>query len=207
MRLALQFAGAALLLAGSGVSADQTSKPAPPPRPPAGRPAANPNRSPARGAANNGGRGGAPKGGRAVVNNPFNPVQRLAHLTPEERERILEQLPPDRQAQVRKQLEKFDQLPQAQKDRLARQAQSLAALPPEKQRLINQGIVAINHLPEERKPEVAKELRSLLTMAPEDRATVLASDKFKQRYSPQEQKILSDLSNNIPDDYPIFGRR
>lgn len=195
-----------LLAAGSGVCADQKGKPAPPPRAPANR-AANPNRKAARGGANNPGRGGAPKGGRAVVNNPFNPVQRLAQLTPEERERILEQLPPQRQAQVRKQLENFDRLPQAQKDRLARQAQSLAALPPEKQRVINQGIVAINHLAEDRKPEVAKELRSLLNMSPEDRATVLASDGFKKRYSPQEQKILSDLSNNIPDDYPIFGRR
>lgn len=184
-----------LLVAGSGVCADQKGKPAPPPRP-AG---ANPNRNAAR--------GGAPKGGRAVVNNPFNPIERLAQLTPEQRERILEQLPPERQAQVRKQLEKFDQLPQAQKDRLARQAQSLAALPPEKRRLINQGIFAINHLPEDRKPAVAKELRSLLRMSPEDRATVLDSDSFKRRYSPQEQKILSDLSNNIPDDYPVFGRR
>jgi uncharacterized protein DUF3106 len=195
MRLALQFAGALLLAAASGVSSDQKAKPAPPPKTAAKPAPKNPGKA-----------GGAPKKGGGGLYNPLNPVQRLWQMTPEQRERVLEQLPPERQAQMRQQLEKFDSLPAAQKERLSRLAQPLTALPPAKQRIVYQGIVGINHLPEDRKKPVRQELLSLLEMSKEERAARLASDEFKTKYSRQEQKILSDLSTNLPADYPIAGR-
>jgi hypothetical protein len=201
MRLALQLAGAVLLAAASGVSADQKAAPAPPPKAAAKVPAApknQPKNMPKNGA--------APKAGGAVLNNPLNPVERLRQLTPAQRERVLEQLPPEKQAQLRKGLAKFDNLPPAAKERIARQSQSLNALPVAKQRIINQGFIGINHLPEDRKKPVARELRLLLDMSAEDRAARLASDNFKKNYSPQEQKILSDLATNLPPDYPLAGR-
>src|SRR5579863_2086178 len=205
MKLAVAYAGAVLLVAASGVFAAQKEKPAPPPKaakiPPA------PRANAAKGNPGNANKGGTPKKGGAVLYNPLNPVQRLSQMTPEQRERILEQLPPDRHAQMRKQLENFDRLPPAQKERLSRLAQPLVALPPEKQRVVNQGIFGINHLSDDRKPPVARELRSLLNMTPDDRTARLNSSEFKKAYSPEEQKILSDLSNNLPPDYPIAGRK
>lgn len=190
-----------MLVAVSGVCADQkATKPAPPPKGAAKAAAPKNAKNEAKG-------GGTPKKGGAVMVNPLNPVQRLSQMTPEQRERVLEQLPPERQAQMRKQLERFDNLPQARKERLSRLAQPLMALPPEKQRLVNQGIFGINHLPDDRKPPVSKELLTLLNMTPEDRAARLNSGDFKKAYSPDEQKILSDLSNNLPPDYPIAGRK
>jgi hypothetical protein len=200
MRIAIHLAGAMLLVAVSGVCADQKTKPAPPPK---GAPKA----AAAKNAKNEAKAGGTPKKGGGNMYNPLNPVQRLSQMTPEQRERVLEQLPPERQEQMRKQLEKFDSLPPAAKERLSRLAQPLTALPPEKQRLVNQGIIGINHLPDDRKPPVRKELLSLLDMTPEDRAARLNSGDFKKAYSPDEQKILSDLSNNLPPDYPIAGRK
>lgn len=187
-----------MLVANSGVSAAQKAKPAPPPKAATKMPAAP------RNAVKN---GGTPKKGQALI-NPMNPVQRLAQMTPEQRERVLEQLPPERAEQMRKQLEKFDRLPPAAKERLAQAAQAINSLPQSKQRLINQSIRGMNSLPPDRKNgPVRKELLSLLEMSPEDRAARLNSADFKKSYSPDEQKILSDLSNNLPPDYPIAGRK
>ena len=201
MKLVALIAGAVLLVAASGVRAAQKAKPAPPAK--AGPKSAGPKMAPKNAAK----AGGAPKGGRAVLNNPLNPVERLSQMTPEQRERILEQLPPQRQAQMRQALERFDRLPPAARERISRQVQSLTALPPAQQRTINQAIFSLNHLPEDRKGPVGKELRSLLNLPPEERTAVLASDDFKKRFSPEEQKIVSDLATNLPPDYPLAGRQ
>lgn len=206
MKLALCIAGAVLLTAGLGVAADQ-NKPAHAARP-AAKPAAPPSPRPGNSGAPKGGGGTSKAGGGGGMVNPLNPVQRMAQMTPEQRERILEQLPPQRQEQVRKQLEKFDNLPPAAKERLSRAYQALMALPPEKQRMIDQAIRGLNGLPADRKSgPVPKELRSLLAMSPDERAARIASDDFKKNYSPDEQRILSDLSNNLPPDYPLPGRK
>src|SRR5271157_3957134 len=196
MKLALQFAGAVLLVAASGVCADQKAKPAPPPKAAAKMPAPK----------NPGKAGAIPKNGPAL-NNPLNPAQRLMQMTPEQRERILEKLPPEQQVRMRQQLERLDRLSPAEKERIARQVQSLAALPPARQRILTQGIVGMNRLPADRKGPVRRELLSLLYMPEEDRAARIKSDDFKKKFSPEEQKILSDLSANIPPDYPLVGRQ
>src|SRR3954463_456644 len=109
MRIALQLAGALLLLAVTGVCADQKNKPEHAPKPAAKMPAPprNPGKTP----------GGAPKG-NPRMNNPINPAQRLMMMTPEQREQVLEKFPPEQQARMRQQLEKLDNLPPAQKERI-----------------------------------------------------------------------------------------
>jgi hypothetical protein len=198
MKLALPFAGAVLLMAADGVSAAAQKAKAEPPPKAAAKMAPAPKGTPKV--------GGVPKKGPGLI-NPLNPVQRLAQMTPEQRERVLEQLPPERAAQMRMQLENFDRLPPAAKAKIAQAAQAITSLPPEKQRVINQSMRGMNSLPDERKRPLVKELRSLLDMSPEDRAARLNSPDFKKAYSPEEQKFLSDLSNNLPPDYPIPGRR
>lgn len=201
MKLALTIAGAVALTVAPGFCADQKGKAEPEPKtaPKAAREPAP--RNPGRAGAGGGRRGGP------GINNPLNPVQRLFQMTPEQRERVLEQLPPERQTQLRQQLERFDNLKPAEKERLARQYQSLAALPPATQRIVNQGIMGMNHLQDDRKVPVFRELRSLVNMSDEDRTARLASEEFKKKYTAQEQKILTDLSTNLPPDYPIFDRR
>jgi len=41
-------------------------------------------------------------------------------------------------------------------------------------------------------------LRRLQTMTDEQRAAVLASDAFRNRFSPEEQRLIVDLSQVIP---------
>ena len=61
---------------------------------------------------------GLPKGNVPRINNP-GVAQRLLQMTPEQRERALEKIPPEQQDQLRRQLDKLDKLPQAEKDRIA----------------------------------------------------------------------------------------
>src|SRR5689334_20273468 len=63
-----------------------------------------------------------PKAGPPLA-NPISPVVRLYQATPEQRERALEKLPPRQQEQLRKELERFDNLPDEQKQRRIEQAE------------------------------------------------------------------------------------
>ncbi len=142
----------------------------------------------------------APKGprGGARIANPGLVAQQLMQMTPEERERALEKLPPQRQAQLRERLEKFDSLPPQQRERMIRQYQMLSSLPPEKQNLVRRQIQAFNHLPDDRRRQLGPELQRLRRMPENERQARIASDDFKTKYTPEEQQMLSDISQNMP---------
>ncbi|SPE41091.1 exported hypothetical protein [Candidatus Sulfopaludibacter sp. SbA3] len=125
MNRALQLAGALLLVAWPGWSADQKDKPAAPPKaPPRVAAKAFNGTAPKAG-------GGIPKKNVPHINNP-GLAQRLLQMTPEQRERALEKLDPPQQAQLRQALERLDRLPQADKDRIARQARSASRQGPDR---------------------------------------------------------------------------
>lgn len=162
------------------------AKEPPPPRP----------MGPGPNALKNGGlprNGGGQRLGPPLI-NPASPAARLFQASPEERERALEKFPPARQEAIRKNLEWFDRLPKAQQDVVVRRTERLAALSPEKQRAFQQQLQALNGLAQERRQAVVMALRRLQIMSDDERAKVLASEQFKSRFSPEEQKIIADLS-------------
>jgi len=141
--------------------------------------------------------GGGP-GGRAQLgpplSNPASQAARLYRATPEERERALEKVPPKQQEQIRKQLETFDAMPKVQQEVLIRRAERLASLPAEQQAAFRQQMAALGKLPQERKRAIGRALRTLEPMPGDQRQRILNSQEFKDRFSPEEQKIISDLS-------------
>ena len=179
-------AAGGLLLAAAGLGLCEQkggSKPAPPPRPPASGPSAP--------------KGGGGAGGRNLgprLTNPASPAARLFLATPEERERAIEKFPPAQQEAIRKNLQYFDSLPKEQQQIMIRRTEKLAELPPEKRRAFMQQMQALNHLPPGRGLAVRGALRRLQMMTDEQRSRVLESDQFKSRFSPEEQKIIADLS-------------
>ena len=196
MNRAFQLAGAALLVMWPAWCADQkANKPVPPPK--ARPPAAVPNNRTARGP--NGG-GGIPKNNAPRINTP-GPAQRLLQMTPEQRERALEKLPPKQQDQIRRQLDRLDRLPPAEKDRIARQIRGLDNLPPPQRRVVLQQLNAFRNLPDDRIQPMRRTLIQLMRMPDDERTARLDSEAFKKQFSPQEQEILRDLSNNLPLDY------
>jgi len=57
-----------------------------------------------------------------------------------------------------------------------------------------QQMQAVNQLPPERRQMVVGALRRLQSMSDQQRANVLNSQQFRNRFSPGEQKMIGDLS-------------
>jgi len=180
----LQFVGSLLLAASAGIcDQNKVVKAPPPPK----------KEAPFRGGPRNGG-GGAPKTPPLRVSNPASPAARLYLATPEERERALEKLPAARQVLVRNQLQYFDSLPKDQQQIMLRQTERFNALTPEKRRAFMQQMQNMNHLPPDRVQAVRGALRRLQVMPEARRIMVLNGEQFKSMFSPEEQKMIADLS-------------
>ena len=176
----LQVGGLLWLAAASGLCDQKLTKAPPPVRPPAAGPRALK-------------KGGAKAAGPRIT-NPASPAARLYQMSPDERERALEKVPAPRQEAIRKQLAYFDSLPKEQQQVMLGRTERFAALPPEKRRAFMQQMQALNQLPQERRQLVGGALRRLQSMSDLERANVLNSQQFRNRFSPQEQKIIADLS-------------
>jgi hypothetical protein len=192
MNRAIQFGAVVWLgIAAPVCAAQKPPKNPPPPKPaPAAKPAPHP-------AANNNA-GGVPKGG-AKMANPANPVFRLFTMSPEQRERAIEKLPPKQQENIRRTLANFDNKPQAEKDRELQRLNGLWSLPLDKQALVSQQIKAFDALPPDRLAVVRPAYRNLSGMTPEQRAERLAKPQFRSRFTPEELQMLSVL----PEYYPM----
>lgn len=139
------------------------------------------------------------KPGRAPrMANPAGVVQQLMRMSPEERERALEKLPPQRQAQIRQRLEQFNSLPRQEQERQLQLGRTFASLPPDKQDLVRRQIRAVNQLPEDRQRMVRAAFQQLRRLPENERQARLASEGFRNRFTPAEQQMLDDLSGNLP---------
>lgn len=187
MNRAIQFV--ALVWLGAAVAAGADQNKAAPKKQPAGEPVLPPS-----------GGGGVPKGG-GKMGNPDNPVDRLLRMTPEQRERALEKLPAQQQANIRKRLENFDRLPPAQKERQLQRLNELWSLPPDKHELVAQQIKAFDALPEDRRVLVRQAYQRLSRLSADDRTALLAKPAFRGRFTPAELEILTVL----PQYYPAPG--
>jgi hypothetical protein len=166
-------------------AADQHAPKEPsPPRPPAVRP--------------NAPKGAPPRAGQNAmgppITNPGNPVSRLYRASPEARDRALEKLPPRQQEQIRKNLEWFDKLPKADQAEILRRTERFEALSPEKRKAFMQQWQALGKLAPDRRGAIGAALRQLQRMSEPQRTNVINSEEFRSRFSPEEQRIIADLS-------------
>jgi hypothetical protein len=139
-------------------------------------------------------------GGGPRLPNPLgNPVQRMMAMTPEQRERILEKLPPQQQANVRQRLENFDRLPPDEKARRLQLFQRFSSLPVERQQILERQLPAYNALPQEKKEILGfREIQQLARMPDGERQARLNSEELKSKFSPAELKMISDIAENYP---------
>ena len=144
---------------------------------------------------------GVPKAGRANpplrLANPGSMAAKLYQMTPDQRERVLEKLPAARQEQLRRNLAYFDNLPKEQQQRLIQGAERLAAMTPQREREVRQSWQAFQKLPVERQVAVRRALNLMQTMPEEQRNQLTESDQFKNRFSPDEQRIIRDISDIV----------
>jgi len=191
----LQIGSVLLLAVGVNLaSAQKASQEPPPPAAKVAKPVAKPAPAPKGGTPKGGTPKALPKGSTRVV-NPTGVATRLFRMTPEQRERALEPLPPDRQAAFRKTLEWFDSLPKEQQEMQIHRIERFDALTPEKKAEFRQLLMALNQLPGPRQNAIGRELYLLQEMPDKQRENTLKNPRVQERFTPEELRILNGLAD------------
>jgi hypothetical protein len=125
-------------------------------------------------------------------------LMKLSSMTAEEREQALSRLPPAQRANIEKRIQNFQKMPAAQQERTLERLERLNSLPAQKQNQVRRSMTALNKLPDDRKKAVNQELRNMTGMSGDERAAYLGTDAFRNRYSAEEQQMVSDLAEILP---------
>jgi len=101
-------------------------------------------------------------------------LQRLAQMTPQQRQKALSRLPPERRARIEEELDRLEKLPPDQRARLLQRYDEFQGLPRDRQAAVRSELQALRKLP-------TPQLRDRLN-----------SPEFKQQFSPEEQRLLRE---------------
>jgi len=128
-------------------------------------------------------------------------LDRLQRMTPEQRRKALNALPPERRERFERRLEEYQHMTPEERQRLARQLQNFQQLPPERQRAIRQMGRKLSEMPPQRRRLIAREIRELRAMDEPERQARLDSPELKERFNDEERQLLGDLSSVLePED-------
>jgi len=123
--------------------------------------------------------GGKPGGPNQRPGNSVQELDRFSKMSPQEREKALSKLPPQRRAVFEQRLERYEKLPPEEKARERQLVEEMESLPKDRQNAVKQEIQRIGALP-----------------GPQ-RLKMLSSEDFRQRFSPDEQKVVLGAFPNI----------
>jgi hypothetical protein len=147
--------------------AAQDKKPPKPPPPPKPAAAGKPNGA------------GKPAGGAGKAFNPAKELDEFSKMSPEDREKELQKLPPGRRTALQKRFEHYQQMTPEQQERFKESLGIMHGLPPQRQNAVRQAIQELRDLP------------------PARRKKVLESDAIKENFSGPEQKVILNSFPNI----------
>jgi hypothetical protein len=124
-----------------------------------------------------------------------NPLDRLNKMTPEQRKKVIQKLPPERQVLLEKRLDQYGSLQPEERRRLNDQYRVFRQLPPERQEEMRKLFRRFNNQPEERKLLLQREFVRLRAMNETDRGVRLKNPGFRKNYSPAERRLLEEMAN------------
>ncbi len=125
-------------------------------------------------------------------------LDRLSNMNPEERQRALANLPPERREAMIKQLTAFETMPPGARDKAWLQLERLRALPPMRQNQVRRSLRLLQELPDDRKAAVGSELERLRELPAEGRLARMKSPDFASRYSKPERVMVENLAEILP---------
>jgi hypothetical protein len=112
-------------------------------------------------------------------------------MTPEERKKALQKLPPERRKILEDRLRQYDKLSPSQKDKLH-------AMSPEQQVRLRRLYQRFNNFPPERQGALRTETQKMQSMTDAERRARMNSDEFRNRYNQREQALLAELAKASP---------
>jgi hypothetical protein len=111
--------------------------------------------------------------------NSAQELDRFAKMSPKERDKELSKLPPQRRAAFEQRLENYQKLT------------------PEQQDKVRQRVEEMESLPKERQNAVRREIQRLRALPFQQRKKAVMSEEFRQRFSPDEQRLVLAPFPNI----------
>lgn len=125
-------------------------------------------------------------------------VDKLAAMTPEQRQKALANLPAERRERLERNLDNFQKLPPQQQERARQRLEMLNSLPQPRQVIVRQSVRQFNQMPADRKQAINRELRAMAPLSDEDRRAYMNTDQFRGRFSPAEQDTVGHLAEILP---------
>lgn len=139
---------------------------------------------------------------RGLAGLPPKWVENLREMPPEEQERFLQNnrvfqnLPPLRRAQLRKNLENWNKLSPDQRDGIRDREQILERMTPAQRLYLRDTLLPKwQEMPQDRRKLINGRLHILQQMGPGPQHAALADPKFMQGLSPDEQSMLRGLNS------------
>jgi hypothetical protein len=126
-------------------------------------------------------------------------IQRLQRLTPAERRRVLDNLPPERRRTLEHRLQELRHMTPEERRQAARALEDFRNLPPERQMKVRRLYNRFGWMPQDRRTLLSEEIRSLRELSTEERRARFDSEEFRGKYSPAEQRWLSEVSSALYD--------
>ena len=124
--------------------------------------------------------------------------ERWRQLSPEERQRAIEKLPPERRRRLQEQFDRLDHMPEQQRRWLEQRYERFRNLPPERQQRIREVYQRMRDLPEDRQWMVHREFRHLMNLTESERQERIESEEFRDRFTNDERRMLTDLVRLLP---------
>lgn len=123
----------------------------------------------------NGNKGAGNKNPNANKPDPVKELERFQQMSPQQREKELAKLPPQRREHIEQQMAKLDSLSPDDRARMLNRLETMQRLTPARRQAVNDELKYIRSLP-----------------TPHERKARLFSPAFSEQYTPEEQKVIRD---------------
>ena len=133
-----------------------------------------------------------------AAKNVRTPIDEFMRMSPEERQKALDRLPPQKRRRIQERLQKFNQLPQQQQQVLRNMYGRLNQLSPERQQVVRKSLNQFSQQPQDRRQAMRQELRSIAPLGAGDRESRMSSAEFREKFSEKERGIMRDMSELLP---------
>jgi hypothetical protein len=125
-------------------------------------------------------------------------IDGLEELSPQQRQKIIDSLPPDRARKAQDRLDQLNRLTPEERARLKEQYGWFQQLPPERQEAMRKAFRKYSALAPERQDAVRQEFRRLQDLPTDARRDQVASQDFRSRFSKDERKLIQELAGAVP---------
>lgn len=125
-------------------------------------------------------------------------LEKLQRMSPQERRRFLDRIPPDRRLELERRLRQLEEIPPDVRERLRREYDEFQQLPAERQEAIRKVLKQLNELPPPRRGPVRNAIGMLRHMSPAQREDRMNGRHFKNRFDEAEQRLIREALETLP---------